>query len=256
MSSPESARRGVRYARYALYYWPWIQGRGEFVRLALEDAGAPYVDVARRPEAEGGGAAAVVERLAREDAGTPPFAPPVLEAEGLVLSQTPAITRFLAEREGLAPREEGERRRADALALTIADFVLEVHDTHHPLGAPLHYEEQREEAARRAAVFREQRMPKLLGYFERVLAQNAASEGRALVGAETSYVDLSIFQVLEGLAHAFPNAWSRAAGEIPRLRALRERVAARPGIAAYLASERRIPFNQQGIFRHYPELDP
>lgn len=256
MASPGSARRKARYARYVLYYWPWIQGRGEFVRLVLEDAGADYVDVARLPEAEGGGARAVVERLEREDAGTPPFAPPVLEAEGLVLSQTPAIARFVAEREGLAPASEAERRRADALALTIADFVLEVHDTHHPLGAPLHYEEQREEAARRAAVFRERRMPKFLGYFERVLAGNGASGGRALVGEDVSYVDLSMFQLLEGLAYAFPRAWERAAEAHPRLRALRDRVAERPGIAAYLASERRIPFNEDGIFRRYPELDP
>lgn len=241
---------------YRLYYWPWIQGRGEFVRLALEDAGASYVDVARRPESEGGGAAAVVERLERGGAGTPPFAPPILELEDLVLSQTPAIGRLVAEREGLAPAAERDRRRADALALTIADFVLEVHDTHHPLGAPLYYEDQRAEAGRRAAVFRDARMPKFLRYFERVLEENRASGGRALVGEDVGYVDLSMFQVIEGLAYAFPNAWARVSDGLPRLRALRDRVAARPGIASYLDSERRIPFNEDGIFRHYPELDP
>jgi len=241
---------------YRLFYWPWIQGRGEFVRLVLEDAGAHYVDVARLPESEGGGVRAVLARLGDGGSGTPPFAPPLVEVDDLVLAQTPAICRLVAEREGLAPDDEGERRSADALALTVADFVVEIHDTHHPLGSPLHYEEQRAEAARRAGVFREQRMPKFLHYFERVLAQNGGSRGTALVGATPTWADLSLFQVLEGLAYAFPNAWGRLARELPLLCALRDRVAGRPRVAAYLASGRRIPFNEQGLFRHYSELDP
>jgi glutathione S-transferase len=242
--------------RYELYYWPGIPGRGEFVRLVFEEAGVPYVDVCRRPESKGGGIEPLLALLKGEEDGALPFAPPVLKVEDKVLAQTATLCRFLGERFGLVPEDETSRLGADQLQLTIADFVDEAHDTHHPLGAPLYYEEQKDEAARRARVFREQRLPKFLRYFERVLGRVDGGHDRGLLGTDLSYVDLSLFHVLEGLGYAFPNAFDRHASEIPRLLALHERVAHRPRIAAYHESDRFLSFNEDGIFRHYPELDP
>lgn len=246
---PRSAPEGA----YRLYYWPGIPGRGEFVRLILEEAGAEYVDVGRLSEREGGGAEVVAEIL--DQGSEPAFAPPVLDAGELRLAQTPTISRFLAERLGLAPAAAEARWRADQLVLTLADLLVETHDTHHPLGPMLYYEEQKREAARRAKLYREHRLPAFLAYFERSLAANTADRGRYLAGARLSYADLWMFQILEGIAYAFPNAYAAQEPSIPGLAALRERVAARPRIAAYLASERRIDFNEDGIFRRYPELD-
>jgi glutathione S-transferase len=241
---------------YELYYWPGIPGRGEFVRLVFEDAGVPYVDVGRVPEAEGGGVPAILRLLAGERAGPLPFAPPCLVVGDLVLWQTAHICHWLGRRFGLAPQDEGGQLAALALQLTVADLVGEVHDTHHPIAGSLYYEDQLEEAARRARLFREERLPRFLSYFEQTLERNEAGAGRVLVGAGVTHVDLAAFQVLEGLEYAFPHACARLAAQIPRLRALRERVAARPRLAAYLASERRLPFGESGIFRRYPELDP
>ena len=237
--------------RYQLYYWPSIQGRGEFVRLALEQAGVAYDDVARRGRT---GMAALLRGLA--DARNPrlPFAPPYLRAGKRVIGQTANILLFLGARHGLAPKDEAGRLWAHQLQLTIADFVGEVHDTHHPVGGSLYYEDQKLEAKRYARQFREERMPKFLGYFERVLKLNPHG-GRWLVGARLSYVDLSMFQVMKGLEYAFPNAMAHGRRRYPLLRALTERVAAQPHIAAYLESPRRLAFNNEGIFRHYPELD-
>ncbi|HZS84735.1 MAG TPA: glutathione S-transferase [Stellaceae bacterium] len=239
--------------RYELYYWPSIQGRGEFVRLALEEAGADYVDVARAGEAEDG-TEAMMRLLDGKTVERPPFAPPFLKAGRLLIGQTANILLFLGERHGLAPAGEGGRLWAHQLQLTTADFLQEVHDTHHPIASGLYYEDQRKEARRRAADFLAERAPKFLGYFEEVLRHNPAGD-KHLVGARLSYPDLSLFQMVAGLRYAFPRAMARLERRIPRVVALHDRVAARPRIAAYLASERRIPFNEEGIFRHYPELD-
>jgi glutathione S-transferase len=238
---------------YALFYWPGLPGRGEFIRLALEDAGAPYVDVARLPEDQGGGVAAILRLMRGEHSGLLPLAPPILRAGGLVLAQVANILQFLAPRVGLAPVDEAGRLAANQLQLTIADLVSEVHDTHHPISTGRYYEEQKAAARERAAAFLEQRLGRFLGYFERVLDRNG--EGEQLVGAAISHVDLSMFQVLEGLAYAFPRGFARAEPAIPKLLALRERVRQRPRLAAYLASDRRLAFNENGIFRRYPELD-
>src|SRR5271165_2563195 len=179
--------------RYELYYWPSVQGRGEFIRLAFEDADVPYVDVARRK-----GGMPVLLQLLRGGKGLHlPFAPPFLKAGRLLIAQTANILQYLAPRLGLIGKGEPERVFANQLQLTIADAVLEAHDTHHPIGGGLYYEDQREEARRRAAHFTSQRIPKYLGYFERVLGQH--SKGRYLVGRAFSYVDLSMFQLLVGL---------------------------------------------------------
>jgi glutathione S-transferase len=240
--------------RYELYYWPGIQGRGEFIRLALEEAGAEYVDVARLAEPEGG-VKAIMRFLKGQEQGALPFAPPFLRVDGLVLSQTANILAAISPELGLVPADGASRVEANQIQLTIVDFLVEIHDTHHPIGSGLYYEEQKAEALRRSEDFVRSRMPKFLEHFEKVLERNARSDGPWLVG-EFSYVDLSAFQVMEGLDYAFPNALAKLAPKLERLRALRERVGTRPRIAAYLASPRRIPFNQQGLFRHYPELDP
>ena len=233
---------------YELYYWAGIQGRGEFVRLALEEAGAEYVDVARQP----GGESAMARFLGGNAVEHPPFAPPFLKAGDLVIGQTANILLYLGAHHGLAPADEGGRLWAHQLQLTIADFIDEVHDTHHPIASSLYYEDQREEARARAADFVKSRMPKYLGYFERVL--DKAGSGH-LISSELTYPDLSLFQIVAGLRYAFPRAMTRLEPKHPRVVALHDSVAARSRIAAYLASERRIPFNQHGIFRHYPELD-
>ncbi|MGH0029919.1 MAG: glutathione S-transferase [Myxococcota bacterium] len=237
---------------YDLYYWPNIAGRGEFVRLVLEEAAEPYRDVGRLPAEQGGGVEAVAAFWAGKNEGPPVFAPPVLVQGPLVLSQTAAICHFLGTRHDLAPRDEVEQARALALQLTIADLVVETHDTHHPISAWLHYEDQQDEAKRRASHFVSQRLPRFLQYFERVLVDNG---GNVLVGDGLSHADLGLFQTLEGLAWAFPRGFAQASEATPGILALGERVRERPRIAAYLASERRVPFNQEGIFRRYPELD-
>ena len=244
---------GVR-VRYELYYWPQIQGRGEFVRLALEEAGADYLDVARLPEKGGGGMRALLRFLEDRRVDRPAFAPPFLRAGSRIVGQTANILLFLGPRLRLAPRADADRLWLHQLQLTVADLVEEVHGTHHPIAGSLYYDDQKPEARRRAALFLEERLPKFLGYFERVLERNPR-RGGWLVGARLTYADLSLFQVVEGLRYAFPRSLARVERKHPRLVELHDRLAARPNLAAYLASGRRIPFNQDGIFRHYPELE-
>jgi glutathione S-transferase len=229
--------------RYELYYWPSIQGRGEFVRLALEDAGAAYVDVARTPA----GMKAMLRFLDDDALKTPPFAPPFLRAGKLLIAQTSNILLYLGPRLGLAPKSEAGRLWVHQLQLTMADWLVEVHDVHHPIGSGLYYEDQKPESRRRAADFRKNRLPKFLGYFEAVLKRESS--------AKITYASLSLFQMVEGLSYAFPGTMKKLERRYPRVIELHERVASRPRLADYLASKRRIPFNRQGIFRHYPELD-
>jgi glutathione S-transferase len=236
---------------YELYYWPSIQGRGEFVRLALEQAGADYVDVARKAPR---GMPAMFKLLDNSKIACPPFAPPFLKAGKLLIGQTANILLYLGAHHGLAPRDEAGSLWVNQLQLTVADFIVEVHDTHHPLGPSLYYEEQKAAAKKRTADFLKHRVPKFLGYFERVLEQNTRRRGY-LVGGKLSYADLSAFQVIAGLRYAFPKAMARAGRKYPGLIALHDRVAGLPRIAAYLVSERRIAFNEDGIFRCYPELE-
>jgi glutathione S-transferase len=238
---------------YELYYWPGIQGRGEFIRLALEDAGADYVDSALVPDEEGGGVAALERFLEGKDVVRPPFAPPFLKAGRLLIGQTANILLFLGERLSLAPRDAAGRLWTHQLQLTISDFIVEIHDTHHPIAGGLYYAQQKREALRRSKDFLANRLPKFLGYFERVLQRNP--EGPGMVGRRITYVDLSMAQVIAGLRYAFPIATRRALRARPRLRALHDSVFERPRVERYVASDRRLPFNNDDIFRHYPELD-
>lgn len=243
---------------YQLHYWPGIQGRGEFVRLALEAAGADYVDVARGDESKGQGLPAMQRYLAAPAFPRPPFACPFLVDGRRVIGQTAAILLYLGPRLRLVGRREADRLWTHQVQLTIADFVVEVHDTHHPLGVSLYYEDQRPEALRRAAEFRQHRLPKFLAWFEAILARNPRNgpdSAPHLVGGALSYADLSLFQVVEGLRYALPRAAAQALEKAPRVLAVHAEVARHPRVAAYLASERRLPFNEEGIFRHYPELD-
>jgi len=240
---------------YELFYWPTLQGRGELIRLALEEAGVDYIDVARLPVERGGGIPALMRILRSETDVHPPFAPPILKVDGMLVAQTANILMFLGARHGLVPEDESSRLWANQLQLTLSDVVAEVHDTHHPIATSLYYEDQKAEALRRTTLFLDARLPKLLGYFERILSKNTGSAGRHLVGDELSYVDLSAFQLIAGLRYAFPRAMKRIEPDIDGLVSLHDVVAARPRIAAYLASERRLPFNQDGLFRHSAELD-
>jgi glutathione S-transferase len=231
--------------KYELYYWPGIQGRGEFIRLALEEAGADYADVARER-----GTSAMFKVM--EASGTPPFAPPFLKAGKLVIGQTANILLYLGTRHGLAPKAEGPCLWLHQLQLTVTDFVLEVHDTHHPLGPSLYYEDQRAAAKKRTEEFWRERVPKHLNYFESLLEN---SGGAYLTGRRLTYIDLSLFQIVEGLRYAFPKRMKAFERRIPGLIGLRDRIAARANIKVYLESDRRIPFNEDGIFRYYRELD-
>lgn len=239
---------------YELYYWPGIQGRGEFVRLALEEAGAEYVDIALVPDEQGGGVPAIEKFLDGPDVVRPPFAPPFLKAGRQLIGQTANILLFLGPRLGLAPRNMADRLWTHQLQLTIADFLTEIHDTHHPIGGGRYYEEQKPEAKRRAREFVDQRMPKFLGYFERVLERNPDSD-QWMVGAGLTYVDLSMAQIVAGLRYAFPATSRKVLRACPRVRALHDKVFARPRIKRYVTSGRRLAFNNDDIFRRYPELD-
>jgi glutathione S-transferase len=241
--------RSNEMSRYELYYWPTIQGRGEFIRLALEEAGADYVDVARRGRR---GLAAVTRLLDGRGIPRPPYAPPFLKAGRLIIAQTANILLYLGPRLGLAPRDEATRLWLHQLQLTISDLVVEIHDTHHPVSGWLYYEEQRPAAKRRTGDFWRYRVPKFLGYFERILGK---SGGPYVLGRRLSYVDLSLFQIVEGLRYAFPKRMRRFERKVPRLVELHERVGKRKRIAAYLGSDRRIAFSQWGIYRYFRELD-
>ena len=233
--------------RYELYYWPGIQGRGEFVRLALEEAGADYEDVARKK-----GGMPKMMRLQHKAVAEPPFAPPFLRAGKLLIAQTANILLYLGGRHGLAPKNEAGRLFVHQLQLTIADAVAEAHDAHHPVASSLYYEDQKREAKRAAHHFAKERVPKYLGYFKSVLAR---SRGLYLLGNRVSYADLSLFQLVEGLRYAFPVNMARVEKKLHLIPPLCERIATRPRISDYLASDRRIAFNENGIFRHYPQLD-
>lgn len=237
-----------------LYYWPGIPGRGEFVRLALEEAGVEYLDVAITTK-ESAGEERVVKVLQQimDDPRlkTPPFAPPFLKAGSLIIAQTANILMYLGAHHGLAPADEAGRLWTHELQLTIADWVAETHDVHHPLGSSLYYEDQKPEARKRATEFLAHRLPKYLRYFEAVLERS----GAWLAGEALTYADLSLFQMIEGLRYAFPNGMVKLEKRFGGVMALHEKVANRPRIGFYFRSGRRIPFNESGIFRHYPELD-
>jgi len=233
--------------RYELYYWPTIQGRGGDVRLALEDAGADYVDVARRS-----GGVGRMSKMMEAAKGTPPFAPPFLKAGKLVIGQTANILLYIGSRHGLAPKAEPQRLWVHQLQLTIADFVVEIHDTHHPLGPTLYFEDQRSAAKKRSGAFWDERVPKFLGYFERLIA---GSGGPYVNGRRLCYVDLSLFQIVEGLRYAFPNNMKRFERKVPRVIEVRDRVAARPNFNAFLPRGRGILFKEDEFFRHYKALD-
>jgi glutathione S-transferase len=234
---------------HRLYYWPNLQGRGEFVRLVLEAAGVPYEDVARvHPD----GAREVMAFMTADREGQLPFAPPVLVVGEHVLAQMPVIVRYLGEAHGLAGTDPIANAHVQQLVLTWCDVVDEVHAVHHPVSTAWFYEQQRDEAIVAARLFRDERLVRWLQWGERTLQRHG---GDWLAGSRMTVADLAAFQVVTGLRHMFPVAMGRTRGRHPGLMALVDRVAAVPRVAAYLESDRRIPFNLDGIFRAYPELD-
>ena len=236
--------------RYELYYWPGIQGRGEFVRLAFEEAGQDYRDIALEPD----GGAAIEGFLGSATIERPPFAPPFLRAGDRLIGQTANILLYLGGRLDLAPRDASGKLWTHQLQLTIADFVTEAHDMHHPIGSGLYYEDQKPESKRRARDFIDARLPKFFGYFERVLERNPAGR-RWSVGKRLTYVDLSLAEIVAGVRYALPTAGARVLRACPRLQDVHDRVFARPRIARYVKSGRRPKFTEHDLFRHYPELD-
>lgn len=232
---------------YRLWYWSGIPGRGEFIRLPLEAAGIDYEDCARIGEGDTK-LLAEMERLR----GRGPFAPPFLEIDGLVLAQVPNILLYLGDRHGLAPSNIADRYWMNQVQLTIADVVTEVHNIHHPVDPGAFYDDQKAEAARAAAQFRANRLPKFLRWFEGAITAN---EGPFVIDHRWSYADTSLFQLVEGLRYMFPRRMAVLENDCPALIGIRNNVAELPGIASYLASERRAPFSEKGIFRYYPELD-
>ena len=244
--------------RYLLYYWPEIQGRGEFIRLAFEAAGADYVDVARGT-GKGQGIEPMMKLMRVHGAGRgapaqAPFAPPFVKVGDEIIAQTAHILHSLAPALKLAPRNAAAARFTQQLQLTLSDLVVEAHDTHHPIASSLYYEDQKSESKKRSKIFIAERIPKFLDYFEEVLKRNPRGP-QHLVGAGLTYADLSLFQVVEGLRYAFPKAMRKSEKQWQRVIGVRDSVAAHPRIAAYLASPRRLAFNQMGIFRCYPELE-
>jgi glutathione S-transferase len=230
---------------YNLWYWPDIQGRGEFIRLALEAAGIDYLDCARE-----GGADALMKDMASYD--RPPFAPPYLELDGMAIAQVANILAYLGQQHDLAPSNMADRFWVHELQLTMADLVAEVHAIHHPVEMMAYYDDQKPEAARAAAQFREERLPKFLKYFDHAADANP---GDWLIDHRWSYADTSLFQLVEGLRYMFPKRMERLESDYPGVIRVHDLVADLPGIRAYLKSDRRLPFNEDGIFRHYPELD-
>lgn len=232
---------------YKLWYWPGIQGRGEFVRLPLEAAGIAYEDCARIDDGE----TALLKDL-NDRTGRTPFAPPYLALDGFTVAQVANILQYLGERHDIAPTSLADRVWLNQLQQTVADVVAEVHNVHHPVAMMDYYHDQKPEAARAAAQFRDERLPKFLGHFEDAVD---AGLGEWTIGDHWTYADTSLFQLVEGLRYMFPRRMKTIERDYPGLVRIRDQVAALPGVAAYLASERRLPFNTDGIFRHYPELD-
>ncbi|MAV87375.1 MAG: glutathione S-transferase [Rhodospirillaceae bacterium] len=239
---------------YKLYYWPHIQGRGEVVRLALEYSNSEYEDVARNVSDPGSARTLITEFLNNNNNVNLPFAPPFLIDGDSVIAQAALILHYLAPKIDLVSEREDERLFAHQIQLTVTDLLMEVHDTHHPISNSLYYEDQIEEAKKRTTNFIENRIPKYLKYFETILINNHKTNDW-LVGNKLSYADLSLFQIIEGLRYAFPQATSKVERDFPHVINVRNKVETIPNINAYLKSSRRIPFNTMGVFRYYPELD-
>lgn len=241
-----------------LYYWPTIQGRGEFIRLALEATGTAYLDIVRQTEEAGGGTENMLQFLNQISATRPAFAPPVLvdnsEGEEIIVSQTANILLHLGPKLGLAPEDDRNALWLHQIQLTLMDFLVEIHDNHHPIAKELVYEDQIQESKSRAGYFVKTRLPKFLTYLEKVYG-NSGSQSAFLLDSTLSYVDLSTFQIMDGLNFAFPKAMAAQSGDYPHLLELHNTVKNLPELSSYFSSDRRIPFNNFGIFRHYPELD-
>lgn len=237
---------------YDLWYWPSIQGRGEFVRLFMAAAGIEWRDRARDEGAE----ALVADMEQRAEQGFAPYAPPYVVAKDdgdeLAIAQVAHILAWLTDRHDIGSGDMATDLHLIQLQLTITDIVAEVHDVHHPIASGLYYDDQKEAASRAAKAFREERIPKYFDHFEQALGVN---DGPFMRGERWSQVDTSLFQLVEGLRYAFPKRMEAVESDHPRIVSCRDAVADIGGVAGYLASDRRIAFNEDGIFRHYSELD-
>ena len=107
---------------YQLYYWPHIQGRGEVIRLALEEAGVDYTDVAREQNSEEESRNVILNVLQDKTLSRVPFAPPFLVDGGIMIAQAANILLYLSDKIGLAPLDEPGRIFAHQIQLTVTDF--------------------------------------------------------------------------------------------------------------------------------------
>ncbi|MXO84844.1 glutathione S-transferase [Altererythrobacter aurantiacus] len=234
---------------YDLWYWPSIQGRGEFVRLFMAAAGIEWRDCAREKDAE----ALLDDMDERKEKGFAPYAPPYLVDGDFAIAQVAHIVTWLSEKHDIGAADEADKLHLIQLQLDITDIVEEVHSVHHPVASSLYYDDQKDAAEQAAEKFREERIPKYFDHFEQALG--VKDGGPFSLGSTWSHFDTSLFQLVEGLEYAFPRRMAAIKDDYPMIFACRDAVALIDGLAAYVASEDRIPFNEDGIFRHYPELD-
>jgi len=263
MSSPTSKRQKTTSTPppYELLYWPGIPGRGEHVRLCFEETGTPYTDIcnADTPTGMKDLTTLISDKNTGDKFNPPPLAPRMLKHGDLLIAQTANIALYLAPKLGLAGPEDDESAifHINQLALTALDGLSDgAHDTHHPIATGAYYEDQKEEAKKKSKDYLENRIPKFLGYFERVLHGEASKGGEWLYGGQLTYADLVFWQCLDGVSFAFPKAVEglKKSGKYEKVFALYERVKGRESIKAYLESDRRNNYSM-GIYRHYPELD-
>ncbi|KEY69018.1 hypothetical protein S7711_03320 [Stachybotrys chartarum IBT 7711] len=258
MSQPDAKRAKTDEPSYELIYWPSAPGRGEPVRLLFEEAGVPYADTAK----DAGRAVETIQGLMAaehlgDDSNPPVFAPPLLRHGDLLINQLPNILLYLAPKLGLAPAAGPAVYHLNAIVLTLLDgFVNELHETHHPIATSQYYDDQKPEAKKRSKSYREERLPRFLGYAQRLLDAKTSGDGPWLYGGSLTYADLVLFQGIHGTKYAFPKTVEKLqkSGKYDGVFALFDAVQERPNIKAYMASDRRVDYSQ-GIWRYYPELE-
>jgi glutathione S-transferase len=192
---------------FELIYWPGDPGRAEHIRLALEYAGAKYIDTALSKDALTTVLAQISDDQLGDSLNPPCYAPPILRHGQLAINQTPNVLLYLGPKLGLVPgidENPNNLFRVNALALSALDGLSnEVHNCHHPISTSLYYEEQKDESIRASTAWVTKRLPIFLAYFQKVLSGEASGQGPWLFGGKTSYADLVLYHV-RAFAHFIP----------------------------------------------------